>query len=188
MIYWGIRLPTALRSGPTRAAKRSPCRRCRQSPPQTTTARLQKQRASPYTPGWRARRMSARSWSLCRYITRPAVSTERLSLTAQGNVRYRLKTPYRDGTTDVVFEPLDLMAHFPVRHPSGDLRSSKSAVLPISHAPGWRHWCRRRASTSRAITGCSHRIIDYVSRSPRPDVADARQRPPMSPCPRATSR
>ncbi len=39
---------------------------------------------------------------LCRYITRPAVSTERLSLTAQGNVRYRLKTPYRDGTTDVV--------------------------------------------------------------------------------------
>ena len=47
---------------------------------------------------------------LCRYITRPAVLTERLSLTAQGNIRYRLKTPYRDGTTDVVFEPLDFMA------------------------------------------------------------------------------
>lgn len=47
---------------------------------------------------------------LCRYITRPAVSTERLSLTAQGNIRYRLKTPYRDGTTDVVFEPLDFIA------------------------------------------------------------------------------
>ena len=45
-----------------------------------------------------------------RYITRPAVSTERLSLTAQGNIRYRLKTPYRDGTTDVVFEPLDFIA------------------------------------------------------------------------------
>ncbi len=47
---------------------------------------------------------------LCRYITRPAVSTERLSLTAQGNIRHRLNTPYRDGTTDVVFEPLDFMA------------------------------------------------------------------------------
>ena len=47
---------------------------------------------------------------LCRYITRPAVSTERLSLTAQGNIRYRLKTPYRDGTTDVVFEPIDFIA------------------------------------------------------------------------------
>ena len=34
---------------------------------------------------------------LCRYITRPAVSTERLSLTAQGRIHYRLKTPTRDG-------------------------------------------------------------------------------------------
>ena len=47
---------------------------------------------------------------LCHTITRPAVSTERWSLTAQGNIRYRLKTPYRDGTTDVVFEPLDKIA------------------------------------------------------------------------------
>ena len=39
---------------------------------------------------------------LCRYITRPAVSTERLSLTAQGLIHYRLKTPYRDGTTQGV--------------------------------------------------------------------------------------
>ena len=30
---------------------------------------------------------------LCRYITRPAVSTERWSLSVQGNIRYRLKTP-----------------------------------------------------------------------------------------------
>ena len=55
--------------------------------------------------------MNARSLNaLCRYITRPAVSTERLSLTAQGSIRYRLKMSYRDGTTDVVFEPLDFMA------------------------------------------------------------------------------
>ena len=32
---------------------------------------------------------------LCRYISRPALATERLSLTRQGHVRYRLKTPYR---------------------------------------------------------------------------------------------
>ena len=47
---------------------------------------------------------------LCRTITRPAASAERLSLTAQGLIHYRLKTPYRDGTTQVVFEPLDFMA------------------------------------------------------------------------------
>ncbi len=47
---------------------------------------------------------------LCRYISRPAVSEKRLSLTSNGLVRYQLKTPYRDGTTHVFFEPLDFLA------------------------------------------------------------------------------
>jgi hypothetical protein len=47
---------------------------------------------------------------LCRYFTRPAVSEQRLSLTTQGKVRYQLKTPYRDGTTHVIFEPLDFIS------------------------------------------------------------------------------
>jgi hypothetical protein len=64
---------------------------------------------------------------LCCYITRPAVSTERLSLTTQGNIRYRLKTPYRDGTTDVVFEPLDNIA-------PGDL--VKIDILTCEHCGG----------------------------------------------------
>ena len=45
-----------------------------------------------------------------RYISRPALSEARLELTDQGMVRYALKTAYRDGTTHVVFEPLDFMA------------------------------------------------------------------------------
>ena len=45
-----------------------------------------------------------------------------------------IKTPYREGITDVVFEPLELMTHLRVRHPSGDLRSSKSAILPICYS------------------------------------------------------
>jgi hypothetical protein len=47
---------------------------------------------------------------LCRYISRPAVSEKRLSLTPNGNVRYQLKTPYKDGATHVIFEPLDFIA------------------------------------------------------------------------------
>jgi hypothetical protein len=47
---------------------------------------------------------------LCRYITRPPLSTKRLSLTRHSKVRYELKTPYIDGTTHVIFEPLDFMA------------------------------------------------------------------------------
>ncbi|MCP4044523.1 MAG: IS91 family transposase [Gammaproteobacteria bacterium] len=47
---------------------------------------------------------------VCRYIARPAVSEKRLSLTDDGRIRYELKTPYRDGTTHVFFEPLDFLA------------------------------------------------------------------------------
>ena len=38
------------------------------------------------------------------------MSEKRLSLLSNGNVRYELKTPYRDGTTHVIFEPLDFIA------------------------------------------------------------------------------
>lgn len=47
---------------------------------------------------------------LGRYMSRPPVATERMALTSSGHVRYQLKTPYRDGTTHVVIEPLDFMA------------------------------------------------------------------------------
>jgi hypothetical protein len=47
---------------------------------------------------------------LCRYIARPAVSEKRLSLTSTDKTRYELKTPYRNGTTHVIFEPLDFIA------------------------------------------------------------------------------
>ncbi len=47
---------------------------------------------------------------ICRYITRPPVSVQRLSQTSNNKVRYELKTPYRDGTTHVIFEPLDFIA------------------------------------------------------------------------------
>lgn len=47
---------------------------------------------------------------LCRYIARPAISEQRLSLLDDGRIRYELKTPYRDGATHVIFEPLDFLA------------------------------------------------------------------------------
>jgi len=43
---------------------------------------------------------------------------ERLALTASGQVRYALKTPYRDGTTYIVLEPLDLVARLAARVPA----------------------------------------------------------------------
>ncbi len=47
---------------------------------------------------------------LCRYVSRPPLALDRLALTSSGQVRYQLKTPYRDGTTHIVLEPLDFDA------------------------------------------------------------------------------
>ena len=47
---------------------------------------------------------------LCRYISRPAVSEQRLCITKQGQIRYELKTQYRDGTTHVFLIQLILLA------------------------------------------------------------------------------
>jgi hypothetical protein len=46
---------------------------------------------------------------LCRYITRPALSDERIQVNAAGQVELELKTPWRDGTTHLVMSPLAFM-------------------------------------------------------------------------------
>ena len=46
---------------------------------------------------------------LCRYAARPAIATERLSLLSDGRVMYELRHRWRDGTTHVVFERLELL-------------------------------------------------------------------------------
>ena len=47
---------------------------------------------------------------LCRYITRPPLSTKRRSLTQHGKLRNELKTPFSDGRTHIQFEPLDFIS------------------------------------------------------------------------------
>ena len=47
---------------------------------------------------------------LCRYIARPAIASERLSTNDRGQVIYRFKQPFRDGTTHVVLDPHELIA------------------------------------------------------------------------------
>jgi len=74
----------------------------------------------------------ARLERLCRYITRPAVSTKRLSLTRNGQLRYELKTPWRNGTTHVLFEPLDFMFRT-----NGMPRAQEAQERP---SPGWSLW------------------------------------------------
>ena len=94
---------------------------------------------------------------LCRYITRPAIANERLSVNRAGQVVLKLKTAYRDGTSHLVMSPLEFMQRLaalvprPRRHlirfhgvlaPHAKLRA---AIVPIP------------AQTTQAhATGCAH--------------------------------
>jgi len=46
---------------------------------------------------------------LCRYLLRPPVAEDRLSFGSDGSVLVRLKTPWRDGTSHVALQPVELL-------------------------------------------------------------------------------
>lgn len=45
-------------------------------------------------------------------MARPPVSQEHLCVDGDGLVAHELKQPFSDGTTHVLFEPQEFMAHF----------------------------------------------------------------------------
>ena len=45
-----------------------------------------------------------------RYVGRPPLAQHRLEELPDGRVRYRMKRPWKDGTTSIVFDPLDLIS------------------------------------------------------------------------------
>jgi hypothetical protein len=46
---------------------------------------------------------------LCRYVARPPLALDRLEAMPDGRLAYRLKTPWRDGTTHVLMERHELL-------------------------------------------------------------------------------
>ena len=99
---------------------------------------------------------------LCRYITRPAVSEKRLSLTEHGQVRYTLKNPWRDGTTHVT-----ALAHPALAALVHPCTSSSSRWISSHASPPW---CPNPASTSPVSTACSHPTANTGQPSRPPDV------------------
>ncbi len=59
----------------------------------------------------------ARLERLCRYALRPPVAQDRLRLTADGQVVLTLKRRWADGTTAIVFEPVELLERLAVLTP-----------------------------------------------------------------------
>jgi hypothetical protein len=74
---------------------------------------------------------------LCRYLTRPPLATERLSLQEDGRVRYRFRRPWRDGTTGIVLHPYELIERLAalVPRPRTHLLTYHGILAP---AAGWR--------------------------------------------------
>jgi len=54
---------------------------------------------------------------LCRYILRPPIAQDRLQLTPDGRVAVALKTAWADGTTHLLFEPVELLTKLAVLTP-----------------------------------------------------------------------
>lgn len=71
---------------------------------------------------------------LCRYITRPALCLDRLSVNSTGQIVYQLKNPFRDGTTHVLFNPADFIARLAalVPRPRANLTRYHGVFAPCS--------------------------------------------------------
>jgi hypothetical protein len=75
---------------------------------------------------------------LCRYAGRPPVATDRLSRLADGRLVYRLKHRYRDGTSHMLYEPLEFLGRL-------------AALIPPPRAHQLRyHGCLAPAASLRA--------------------------------------
>ena len=83
---------------------------------------------------------------LCRYITRPALSDERVQLNAAGQVALKLKTPWRDGTTHLVMSPLEFMQRLAARATEGRPSGTRAAAEAAPHPLGVRVTSLREVS------------------------------------------
>jgi hypothetical protein len=61
--------------------------------------------AATHIPAWDRKRL----FNLCLYITRPPLSSESLEELPNGDLTFKLKTPWDDGTTHLVFTPTELI-------------------------------------------------------------------------------
>lgn len=71
---------------------------------------------------------------MCRYISRPPVAEERLRIDSQGQVVYKLKRAYDNGTTHLVFSPLEFIERLVSLVPRPRVNLSRYHGLFAPHA------------------------------------------------------
>jgi hypothetical protein len=116
---------------------------------------------------------------VCRYALRPPVTEERLRLSNEGQVRLQLRQPWRDGTTDVVFDPVEFLGRLAVLVP----RPRINLILyhgVLAPRAAWRPEVVRRETPE---DGRDARLTETATAQARePDPADTARRQVRGQC------
>jgi len=120
---------------------------------------------------------------LARYCARPPIATHRLSEAPDGLIVYRLRLRWRDGTTHVVFDPLDLVARLAalVPPPPANLVRYFGILAPCA---SWRDVVVQHrdelSSAAPPVPSCPCRSSPPPGRAPgrRAPTADGETSPP----------
>ncbi|MFN8543379.1 MAG: transposase [Candidatus Binatia bacterium] len=99
---------------------------------------------------------------LCRYLLRPPIAQERLTLGPDGTVLVTLKKPWRDGTTHLRFEPLTLLERLAALTPRPRIN------LLIYHGILAPHAARRATAVAYGRVEAEATPVANPAQSPRP--------------------
>lgn len=109
---------------------------------------------------------------VCRYALRPPVAADRLRVTDDGQVRLQLRHPWTDGTTRVVFEPVEFLARMAVLVP----RPRINLILyygVLAPRAAWRADIVRRQTSGE---GGHAEVKDSATEAREADPAETAQR------------
>jgi hypothetical protein len=107
----------------------------------------------------------ARLERLCRYLLRPPLAQERVRLRADGRVRVELKQAWRDGTTHLLFEPIEFLGKLAALTPRPGINLLLYHGVLAPHAP----WRRQAVAYGRAApTPATSRPAAAGGQGPRP--------------------
>jgi hypothetical protein len=139
--------------------------------------------ASTSTPVTSCQPARGRLGRLCRYVLRPPVVSERLQVCHNGQVLWRLPRPWRDGTTQVTFDPCDFLGRLAVLVPRprvnllfyhgvlGARSAWRRVIVPGPAAEGGEAWAAVSAPPANAApTLRRHQWADLMRRSFGVDV------------------
>ena len=90
---------------------------------------------------------------LCRYITRPALASERVQTNAAGQVVLELETPWRAGTTHLLMSPLEVMQRLAARAPEGRPTGARAQTQAAPEPLAWRAGAERQAASAGGAAG-----------------------------------